>query len=147
MDSFSKQSLDAHNKYRLRHHAPPLTWSDSMAKEAQAWANKIAKSGKLQHAAREDRKNDGENVFMMMGKPELTGDDVVDSWYSEVKKYDFRRGGFQGGTGHFTQVVWKGSKELGMGKAKTSDGKIFVVGRYRPAGNNISQVNDNVSAE
>lgn len=36
--------------------------------------------------------------------------------------------------GHFTQVVWKESTELGVGMA--TDGKtVFVVGQYRPAGN------------
>ena len=53
-------------------------------------------------------------------------------------------GGWQSGTGHFTQVVWKGSVELGVGKAKSSDGKIFAVGRYRPAGNLISAFGENV---
>jgi len=36
------------------------------------------------------------------------------------------------GTGHFTQVVWKGSKEVGMGVS--SDGH-FVVCNYSPPGN------------
>ena len=67
------------------------------------------------------------------------------SRYDEYKDYNFRRGGWQGGTGHFTQVVWKGSKELGMGRAKTADGSLtFVVGRYRPAGNVINYMADNV---
>lgn len=36
--------------------------------------------------------------------------------------------------GHFTQVVWKESTQLGVGVA--NDGiKVFVVGQYRPAGN------------
>lgn len=65
--------------------------------------------------------------------------------YEEVKDYNFRRGGWQGGTGHFTQVVWKGTKELGMARAKTSDGgSTYVVGRYRPAGNVINFMGDNV---
>lgn len=65
--------------------------------------------------------------------------------YEEVKDYNFRRGGWQGGTGHFTQVVWKGTKELGMARAKTSDGgSTYVVGRYRPAGNVINFMEDNV---
>lgn len=36
--------------------------------------------------------------------------------------------------GHFTQVVWKGSTELGVGMA-TNGNKVYVVGQYRPAGN------------
>lgn len=36
--------------------------------------------------------------------------------------------------GHFTQVVWKDSTELGVGMATTGN-KVFVVGQYHPAGN------------
>lgn len=36
--------------------------------------------------------------------------------------------------GHFTQVVWKDSTELGVGMA-TNGNTVFVVGQYRPAGN------------
>ena len=46
--------------------------------------------------------------------------------------------------GHFTQVVWKASREAGFGKAKTKDGKCFVVGSYRPAGNLIGSFVENV---
>lgn len=36
--------------------------------------------------------------------------------------------------GHFTQVVWKSTTEVGVGLA--TDGKtVFVVGQYKPAGN------------
>lgn len=52
--------------------------------------------------------------------------------------YNFNSGGFSAGTGHFTQVVWKGSSELGIGVAKGKDGGMtcyYTVGRYRPAGN------------
>lgn len=36
--------------------------------------------------------------------------------------------------GHFTQVVWKDTKELGVGVA-TNGHTVFVVGQYRPRGN------------
>lgn len=36
--------------------------------------------------------------------------------------------------GHFTQMVWIGSKYFGVGKATSSTGKIFVVAYYYPAG-------------
>ena len=62
----------------------------------------------------------------------------------QVEKYDFKRGGHQPGTGHFTQVVWKDTRELGMARAKSKNGSVYVVARYRPAGNNVSSFDGNV---
>jgi hypothetical protein len=43
------------------------------------------------------------------------------------------------------QVVWKDSKEIGMARAKTPDGKnTYVVSRYRPAGNMLGNFEENV---
>lgn len=46
--------------------------------------------------------------------------------------------------GHFTQVVWKGSKEFGIGKAITKDNKVIIVGQYKPAGNLLGTFHENV---
>lgn len=139
MDSFGKEALETHNKFRAAHQAPALSWSSALARDAEAWAKQIAREGRLRHADT----SDGENVFMVFGR-EIDGSDAVNSWYSEVKNYDFSKSGYQTNTGHFTQVVWKGSRELGIGKAKSVDGKVFVVGRYRPAGNNMRAFGENV---
>src|SRR5829696_1525520 len=37
--------LDAHNRYRKKHCAPPVDWSDDLAETAQRWADKLAKRG------------------------------------------------------------------------------------------------------
>lgn len=59
--------------------------------------------------------------------------------FDEVCHYSFGKDGPQPGTNHFTQLVWKGSTELGIGKAsnKQSSGDIctFIVARYKPQGN------------
>lgn len=47
-------------------------------------------------------------------------------------------------TGHFTQVVWKGSHEVGLGRAQAADGKWFVCGNFYPAGNYVGQNAENV---
>lgn len=41
-------------------------------------------------------------------------------------------------------MVWKASKEIGVGKAKTSGGKVIVVASYRPAGNLVGSFTENV---
>lgn len=45
------------------------------------------------------------------------------------------------GTGHFTQVVWKNSKEIGVGKAFSRDNRVYVVALYYPAGNYVGREN------
>ena len=65
-------------------------------------------------------------------------------WYEEVKNYNFNNPGFGTNTGHFTQVVWIGSREFGVGKAKSNNGAQYVVGRYFPAGNFVGQFPENV---
>ncbi len=60
--------------------------------------------------------------------------------------YDFISGQ-PGSSGHFTQLVWKGSNQLGVGRAEAKrDGVIctYVVARYRPAGNFLGEFNRNV---
>lgn len=63
-----------------------------------------------------------------------------------VPGYTFGSEG-SGGAGHFTQVVWKESKELGIGKADIDKNGMkctYIVGRYKPAGNMISNFGKNV---
>ncbi|XP_036383727.1 Golgi-associated plant pathogenesis-related protein 1-like isoform X1 [Megalops cyprinoides] len=130
--SFEKEFLDTHNAYRKKHQAPPLTMSRDLCSSAQAWANHLLSIKTLQHS---DTKN-GENLYYAWssGPKKLTGKEAVDSWYSEIKDYHFSNPGFASNTGHFTQVVWKDTTEVGVGLA--TDGQtIFVVGQYSPAGN------------
>jgi hypothetical protein len=46
--------------------------------------------------------------------------------------------------GHFSQVVWATSKEMGVGVASNRSGQIFVVACYDPAGNFLGQFRENV---
>ena len=52
-------------------------------------------------------------------------------------------------SGHFTQVVWQGTQEVGVAFATYQDGefkKLVVVGNYYPAGNIMKAFEDNVKA-
>ncbi|KAM7416857.1 hypothetical protein PAMA_018773 [Pampus argenteus] len=129
---FKKEFLETHNAYRAQHGAPPMKFNRKLNAAAQKWADHLLEKGSLEHS---DTK-DGENVYMMWSSAPLkqTGKEAVDSWYSEIKDYDWSKPGFSGATGHFTQVVWKESTKLGLGMA-TDGNKVFVVGQYRPRGN------------
>lgn len=65
--------------------------------------------------------------------------------------YNYSNPGFSAEPGHFTQVVWKNSTQLGCGAAqgvKTLNGRqynaFYVVCHYAPAGNVTGQFPENV---
>ena len=138
-DQFTCDVITAHNQYRAKHNAPPLKWSSKAAMVAQRWAEQLAKMNKLQHG---DHEGMGQNLAYMSGKP-MTGQEATDMWYNEIKDYDFSNPKFTPGTGHFTQVVWAGSTEIGVGKA-TNGRQTFVVANYCPPGNYQGQFKENV---
>lgn len=141
---FEKQSLAAHNAYRSKHGVPPLKLSKSLCKYANEWVTQLAREDSFQH--RPGNKY-GENIFMKWTSDptyQLTGAEAVDSWYSEIKDHVFGREPSSLKSGHFTQVVWKESRELGVAQAKSKTGKLIVVANYDPAGNMMGSFAPNV---
>ena len=61
-------------------------------------------------------------------------------WYEESDKYRFNSPGFSTGTGHFTQIVWVDSTEMGAGIAKSSSGSQFVVHLYTQPSNELTKI-------
>lgn len=149
--------LNAHNERRKQHCVPALGWSNELARDAQAYAEKciLDKHGST-----------GEN--MADAWQEVNGNPVLPAstdrqafektWYCEVNNYDFTNPEFKGGfttnckdvNGHFTQVVWKDTCQLGCGRATcemTDDRGVVHKGthwvcRYKPPGNiNTTDVN------
>lgn len=129
--------LDEHNRYRAAHCAAPLAWSDELAATAQAWANRC----EFEHSDTPY----GENLAMGTSGY-LPPEAVVEMWYAEKAEYDFANGGFSGNTGHFTQVVWRGTTQVGCGMAQC-DGQDLWVCNYDPSGNYEGQYQDNVLPE
>jgi len=138
-DKFINEALKAHNDYRAKHGSPPLKLNKEMCKVAQAWANHQAKQQAMAHST----SGYGENCFW--GSYDVTdGKAPVDHWYQEIKDFNWSKIDHQKGTGHFTQVVWKDSKEFGIAKALCKDGSSYVVANYEPAGNYLGQFDKNI---
>merc|ERR1719316_1873263 len=133
--------LDRHNKYRCMHGLPLLKWSKEIEKNARAWAQ--ATGGKMKHSSSQSRKGVaghsylGENLAY--GAIDKKG---VDLWYDEIKLTPGGKGtisGFTKGTGHYTQVVWKRTTELGC----AVNGRLLVC-QYGVGGNMRGQFTQNV---
>lgn len=67
----------------------------------------------------------------------------IQMWVNERGKYKYATGGFSGDTGHFTQVVWKGSKTVGCHRKKCG-GSWLVACEYKPPGNYEGKFQENV---
>ena len=125
--------LDLHNAVRARHCAPPLTWSPAIAAQSQIWANRCA----FNH----DQSNPlGENLAWGTG---LNAREAFGLWYDELRAYNFAHPGF-GPAGHFSQLVWRDSRQLGCAAARCGP-DIYWVCRYSPPGNVEGEYRENVS--
>lgn len=133
--------LAAHNKLRDKHQSPHLKWSQSAATKAEEWARYLADSGKFQHGNNEGM---GQNLAYKSGE-ELTAQEVAEMWYQESSDYDYNKPGFSSNTGHFTQMVWANTTQMGAAVA-VSGNRSYVVANYTPAGNitNPGQFDQNV---
>ena len=122
--SFSREMLAAHNAARDRVKVRGLVWSDRLAAYAQQWANGLLASGELKH-----RRNSryGENLYQVSGR-RSTPREVVEAWRSESLR----------GYNHHTQVVWKGTKEVGCAVARNTRHEIYVC-NYDPPGNIVGE--------
>ncbi|MEO9966532.1 MAG: pathogenesis-related family 1 protein [Reichenbachiella sp.] len=127
--------LDNHNKYRSDVGIANLTWSTELETSAQAWADELASNCDFQHSGSEF----GENIWLgTSGAFEPT--QVVESWGSEIANYDYDNNSCTDGEvcGHYTQIVWENTTEVGCGVA-TCDGLDIWVCQYNPPGNFVGQ--------
>lgn len=141
--------MQAHNRFRTLHHAPNLRWSDALANQAEKLAYEMAMKGEITRSDVLISLDEGENIAKISRVPfEEAGSSAAEVWYSERKNYSYSYPRLDEDNDAFTQMVWKSTKELGMGCAKdlqTND--MYVVALYRPAGNNKRLLRDNVLKE
>jgi len=129
--------LERHAHWRKIVGLPALTWSDEMAELADDWARTLKKKGcQMSHRP---NNNYGENIFWgTVGH--YTAADAVDAWASEKADYDYASNSCNPGKvcGHYTQIVWKNTTEVGCAKI-VCNGNVVWVCNYNPPGNYIGQ--------
>jgi Cysteine-rich secretory protein family len=135
--------VEWHNIYRMRHGVANVTWNDTLATYAQNYSTYCSQSAS-------NSPYFGENLaFGGFTNPAH----YIFLWYSEIQNYNFSNGGFGYHTGHFTQIVWKDSVQIGCGWI--SDGCTKTLGasypnylacEYYPFGNVDGQFAQEVAA-
>jgi uncharacterized protein YkwD len=141
--SFAYRLLAAHNSERDRAGLPRLSWSSRLAQEAQTWAVVLSRKGTLEHASSALRRNMGENLWMGSAGY-YSAETMIDGFLSE--RASFRPGTFPqvsrtgnwSDVGHYTQIIWPTTTEVGCAVARGAVND-FLVCRYNPPGNTIGQ--------
>ena len=141
---FNTRLLAAHNAERERIGVPQLAWDPALAADARRWAGELAASGRFEHSPDEPGKPiEGENLWA--GTPRAYSPEaMVALWAAE--KTDYRPGVFPNNSrssdvervGHYTQLIWRGSRQVGCASAVGADEE-FLVCRYSDAGNVMGQ--------
>jgi hypothetical protein len=148
-DSDPQTIVQAHNNRRNNHCVPAVTWSAEAAAAAQQWANGCQfqlVNGSPIFVHDQNRAPFGENLAW--GTPSLAASAAVEMWYAESAMYDFNNPVFSPATGHFTQLVWLGTREVGCAVAACNvNGQQWTLWacRYSPAGNVTGQFTQNVT--
>lgn len=121
---FERECLRAHNEFRTKHAVPTLRLNKKLCKFAEEWAKVIAARGTPAHRLNSPY---GENIFCSWSSNAavtVEGWEPAEHWYSEGINHVFGKEPATLKTGHFTQVIWKDSRELGVGMAKNRYGFI-----------------------
>uniref|UniRef100_A0AC35U2S3 SCP domain-containing protein n=1 Tax=Rhabditophanes sp. KR3021 TaxID=114890 RepID=A0AC35U2S3_9BILA len=129
--------LNETNAYRALHQVGPVIVNATIEKTAQDYATELATTKQFKHSSGTGY---GENLAYASIS---IADTAVKMWYDEVKDYDFKKATYSPSSGHFTQLVWKNSKQVGFGVA-FADGAAIIVCNYSPPGNFMGQFKENV---
>lgn len=141
--TFDQRILAAHNRERLELGLPSLSWNDTLAQSAQRWADYLASTGRFEHAPENHDAPEGENLWAGT-KGYFSPEEMVDAWIRE--KQFFQPGVFPENSttgrvedvGHYTQIVWRATTEVGCAQA-TGVHEDILVCRYAEAGNYIGE--------
>lgn len=140
-DASRQDWLEAHNAERALVGVPSLVWSTKAEKQARAWARELARTGRFEHSG---VAGIGENLYASGGSGSPSAAAAVAEWASEKRFFDQRLRRCERAwqeCGHYTQLVWRDTTEVGCAIASTRKGRFdyVVVCNYLPQGNFLGE--------
>ena len=143
--NFEDRLVAAHNREREAIGVKPLHWNPALAADAAKWARHLVRVGHLVHyqEAPDDMDPQGENLWA--GTKGYYGlESMVGLWVAEKKNYkpgvfpaNSRTGELED-VGHYTQLIWRTTHEVGCAVARGPRDD-FLVCRYAEGGNVIGE--------
>ncbi|MCK5854252.1 MAG: hypothetical protein KAG56_03460, partial [Sulfurovaceae bacterium] len=145
-----KDVENEHNKKRRNHFLDSdISYSIKLEREAQRYANILANNGRFEHDPQNHKNGFGENLYANSQNQVLTIFNAITPWYDDEKPYyhyddgSCDEGRFSNGQdimcGHYTQIIWQNSKEVGCASAQYKVGNFkggyVYVCKYQKAGN------------
>jgi hypothetical protein len=143
--NLDQRLLAAHNRERAAAGVPALVWDDSLADDAQGWADALAETSSFEHSRADpsDPETPGENLWAGT-RGAFSPEEMVGYWIAEKRDYKpgpipavSRSGDFEN-VGHYTQVVWRDTGRVGCAVAEGEREDILVC-RYAQGGNVIGE--------
>ena len=142
LEILRKEALKYHNLYRAKHQKTgKLKLNSLLNKFAQSHCDYLAYKGSLIHTTPNERMNIpylkgyiGENLYLSTIRSfKNSGKAATETWYNEIKGYDFGKGGAKGDQTieHFTQLVWDESRQVGFGFSSSPLGTFVCANYYK----------------
>ena len=145
------EALEVHNFERESLNLKPLKQSNKLERDAKKYADYLASKDVFLHSKNLGKLKQGENLYSTMyyvidDNREKCFFDVTNyildasvGWLDEKKDYTYAKIGDRINTfskiGHYTQMIWSGTEEVGIAYSKSKSGNVYVVARYFPQGN------------
>lgn len=140
MPEEADEALAFHNKVRSDVGVNALVWSTELSAYAQEWADHLVSNNncQLQHRSNTgmNSQNYGENLAINYYSSH-SAREASEAWYEEISLFSnvvLNKDNWYD-AGHYSQMVWRNTTQLGMGSAKCPNGSYVVVANYNPSGN------------
>jgi hypothetical protein len=144
-------ALEVHNLERISLGIEPLKWSNNLTVAAKKYADYLASKDLFIHSNNLESQGQGENLYAtkyymidedgakyFYDETNYLADASI-AWLDEKKDFRYAKIGSRKNNfdliGHYTQMIWTKSREVGIAFSKSKSGNVYVVARYYPSGN------------
>jgi len=139
----STQILTIHNVERRAVGLKPMVWDAGLAKAADKYAAELAQTGRWNHSPPNARPGQGENLWMGTHGA-FAVREMISDWSTEKSRFragqfpDVTRSGSWHEVGHYTQMIWPTTRNVGCSMRSSSEDD-YLVCRYSEPGNVVGK--------